>query len=210
MPCHFCNTPLLGCDGTAMIIASVMPWGSNTAEVRGELGRCAMWRVVVLGLSLGMTACATKYQDAGFTGGVRAEQLTADTYRIVARGNGYTSGTTVQDYALLKAAETTQKAGGTHFLIGGNQTASSLQTVVTPGYAQTNIYGRTAVTTYSPGYVSAIVKPGADMYVRVVTVPTGKEPPPGAISAAEIVQFIGCRVQRPEGEKRPAECPKGP
>jgi hypothetical protein len=57
--------------------------------------------------------CATKYQEMGFSGGVAAQQITADTFRIVARGNAYTGSTTVQDYVLLKAAETTKAAGAT-------------------------------------------------------------------------------------------------
>jgi hypothetical protein len=51
--------------------------------------------------------CATKYQEMGLTGGVTAEPVMTDVYRIVARGNGYTSADRVQDFVLLKAAETT-------------------------------------------------------------------------------------------------------
>jgi hypothetical protein len=61
--------------------------------------------------------CATPYQDMGFSGGVLAQQMTANTFRIVARGNGYTGTTTVQDYVMLKAAETAIQNGGTHFVI---------------------------------------------------------------------------------------------
>ena len=157
-----------------------------------------MSRAIAFALGLLLAGCATKYQDMGFSGGVQAEQLTADTYRIVSRGNGYTARTTVQDYAMLKAAETTRQSGGTHFLIGDSENASSLQSVVSPGYAQTSIVGRTAYTTYNPGYVSSIVKPGANLYIRVVTVPAGKQPPERAISADEIIQFVGSRVQRPD------------
>jgi hypothetical protein len=67
-------------------------------------------------LCLLLAGCGTKYQEMGFTGGVAAEQITKDTYRIVARGNGNTRSTTIQDYALLKAAETTKAAGATHFV----------------------------------------------------------------------------------------------
>ena len=62
-------------------------------------------RWATLAMCLVLAGCATKYQEMGFTGGVAAERITADTYRIVARGNGYTGNTTIQDYALLKAAE---------------------------------------------------------------------------------------------------------
>ena len=57
-----------------------------------------------------LAGCSTPYQEMGFTGGVKSQQATADTYRIISRGNSYTSGTTIQDYTLLKAAETTRAA----------------------------------------------------------------------------------------------------
>jgi len=47
------------------------------------------------------------------------------------------------------------------------------------------------LTTYSPGNVYGVVKPGQDAYIRVV--PGGT---PGSVSADEIIQFIGSRVQR--------------
>lgn len=48
-----------------------------------------MHRATALMLAAGLLAgCATSYGDMGFSGGVRADQMSADTYRIVARGNG--------------------------------------------------------------------------------------------------------------------------
>jgi hypothetical protein len=40
----------------------------------------------------------------GLTGGVGTQQISADTFRIISRGNGFTTAETVQDYILLKAA----------------------------------------------------------------------------------------------------------
>ena len=37
----------------------------------------------------GLVGCSTPYQSMGFSGGVEAQQMTSNTYRIVARGNGY-------------------------------------------------------------------------------------------------------------------------
>src|SRR5215471_8220818 len=71
----------------------------------------------IVALCAALVGCATKYQEMSFTGGVAAEQITADTWRIRARGNAYTNSSTVQDYVLLKAAETTQAAAGTYFQI---------------------------------------------------------------------------------------------
>ena len=59
------------------------------------------------------------------------------------------------------------------------------------GTAQTHFVGNSAYTTYSPPVVSNVFKPGEDAYIRVLNVPAGQPPPPGAISAAEIVQFVG-------------------
>lgn len=143
-----------------------------------------------------LAACSTPYQEMGFSGGVEAQQITGTTYRIVARGNGYTGGTTIQDYTLLKAAETTRAAGGTHFMIVSSGDASSTGSITTPGHAQTSFVGNTAYTTFSPGSVTEFVKPGQDTYIRVFTVAPGQPPPQGALSADEIMQFVGTRVKR--------------
>jgi hypothetical protein len=133
----------------------------------------------------------------GLTGGVKADQITKDTFRIVSRGNGYTSGTTIQDYALLKAAETTKQAGGSHFIVTNAADASRSEAFATPGTVQTTVTGNTAVSTYSPGSISTFIKPGQDTYIRVLRLPSGQQPPPGAYFAEEIIQFVGSRVQRP-------------
>jgi hypothetical protein len=66
---------------------------------------------ILIAVALMLAGCGTKYQDMGFTGGVAAEQISADTWRIVSRRNAYTSAETVQDYVLLKAVETTHAQG---------------------------------------------------------------------------------------------------
>jgi hypothetical protein len=121
-------------------------WGNQLIRV--------LWIVALCG-------CATKYQDMGFTGGVAAEQMTADTWRIRTRGNAYTSGATVQDFVFLKAAETTQAAAGTHFQIISAGDASRPSTIVTPGTSTTTVVGRQAFTTSSPGSVDTVIKPGS-------------------------------------------------
>jgi hypothetical protein len=106
---------------------------------------------ILLGMAALLCAgCSTPYQEMGFGGGVEAQQMTANTYRIVARGNGYTSGTAIQDYALLKAAETTKQAGATHFEVISASDASSVGAVTTPGQATTIITGSTARTDPPP------------------------------------------------------------
>lgn len=152
--------------------------------------------VWALALCVLVTGCATKYQDMGFTGGVAAEQITADTWRIRARGNAYTGSSTVQDYVLLKAAETTQQSGATHFQIISAADASRASTFVSPGTSTTTVVGRQAFTTTSPASVDTVIKPGEDVYIRTLKqLPPGPLPP-GTYSAAEIIQFVGSRVKR--------------
>ena len=143
-----------------------------------------------------LTGCSTPYQEMGFTGGVGAQQMTADTYRIISRGNAYTGSTAIQDYTLLKAAETTRSAGATHFMIISAADASRTGAIISPGQATTTFHGNTASTTYSPATAHNYIKPGQDTYIRVVTVAPGQAPPPGALSADEIIQFVGARVKR--------------
>lgn len=155
-----------------------------------------MRNLVVSIAAVAFAGCATKYQDMGFSGGVAAHQMASDLFRIEARGNGYTGRNVVQDYMLLKAAETTKSNGHTHFRVVDQGDASSTAAIVTPGSAQTNFSGRSAYTTFTPATVTPIFKPGADAFIKVFTVQTGQQPPAGAISADEIIQFVGPRVPR--------------
>ena len=147
-------------------------------------------------LALFFAGCSTPYKDLGFGGGVEAQQLTADTYRILSRGNAYTSKTKIQDYTLLKAAETTQQAGGTHFVIMGGEDASRAVYLSTPGTATTTYSGNRAYTSIDPGSVDKLIKPGQDTIIKVLSVGAGQPVPPGAMSADEVIQFVGSRVQR--------------
>lgn len=144
------------------------------------LGRAMRFVATFLGF-LVLAGCSTKYQEMGFSGGVAAQHITADTFRIVARGNAYTGSTTVQDYVLLKAAETTKAAGATHFILVSAADAARVS------------YDVTAPTKYGPGSVDSVIKPGQDAYIRILK--PGQQIQ-GAFSADEIFQFTGPRVQR--------------
>ena len=152
----------------------------------------AIVAIVVTALS----ACSTKYGAMGFSGGVVAQPIADNVYRIVARGNGYTGSTTIQDYALLKAAETAKAAGYNYFQIISSNNATSTSVGSTPGTSQTSVYGTMAFTTYSPGVSYDIVKPGQDLYVKVFTLGKGEAPPPASFSADQIIANIGPRVER--------------
>jgi hypothetical protein len=158
-----------------------------------------MWRLGVLQsalIALVLCACATRYQEMGLTGGVTSQQMSGDTFRIISRGNGFTTAERVQDYTLLKAAEVTQSVGATHFMVVGAADATRVGVIQTPATAQTHVIGNAAFTTVSPGSTIPIIKPGEDVYIRVFSLPAGRPLPPGTYSAAEIIRFVGSRVKR--------------
>ncbi len=72
--------------------------------------------------------CASRYQELGPAGGVRASEMTDDVRRISGRGNAPTEAATVRDFVLFEAAETTLAAGGTHFVIVGMEDVGPART----------------------------------------------------------------------------------
>lgn len=72
----------------------------------------------------------------------------ADDRRYVAHSipdNGYTNSATVQDCVLLKAAETAQATGGSHFQIISAADASRSSTIVFPGDEHNNCAGESSL-----------------------------------------------------------------
>ncbi len=74
----------------------------------------------VLGLALALAACAAPAAYAprrpGETTGYTDRELAPGRYRVTFTGNSVTTRDTVQDFLLLRAAEVTLAAGGTHFV----------------------------------------------------------------------------------------------
>lgn len=138
-----------------------------------------------------LSGCATTYSEMGAMGGVMAAPVTNDVYRISARGNGYTDATTIQDYVLLKAAETTIAAGKTHFEVINNRDATSNVTQQTAGTFGRGLFGGVA---YNPGFTYEIVKPGEDLMIRV-----SNTAGPNSYNAQEVFNNINPRVKRPKG-----------
>ncbi|MFP9137914.1 CC0125/CC1285 family lipoprotein [Devosia sp. XGJD_8] len=138
-----------------------------------------------------LSGCATTYSEMGAMGGVMAAPVTNDVYRISARGNGYTDATTIQDYVLLKASETTIAAGKTHFEVINNRDATSNVTQQTAGTFGRGLFGGVS---YSPGFNYEIVKPGEDLMIRV-----SNASGPNSYNAQEVFNNINPRVKRPKG-----------
>lgn len=143
-----------------------------------------------------LAGCSTTYSDMGAMGGVMAAPVTNDVYRISARGNGYTDATVIQDYVLLKAAETTLAAGKTHFEVINGRDATSSTTQQTAGTFGRGLFGGIS---YSPGFSYDIVKPGEDMMIRVFN--GGSAAVPNSYNAQEVFNNINPRVKRPAPKK---------
>jgi hypothetical protein len=152
--------------------------------------------LLAVGSALVLLGCSTSYREMESGRGVQALQMSADTWRIEARGNAYTNANLVKDYMLLKAAETTKQQGGSHFIIVEQADASTKSSTITPGARQSTLVGATRYSTYTPATISRQMLPGQDAYIRVITA-TGSEPlPPEAKSADEIIKYIGGRIPR--------------
>jgi hypothetical protein len=157
---------------------------------------CVLLLANLLLTGLLLAGCGTTYKDMSPSGGVAALQMSADTWRIEARGNGFTNANLVKDYMLLKAAETTKQSGGTHFIIIEQADASTKSTHYAPGSRRTTLIGATRYSTYTPATATRVFHPGRDAYIRVVNVAAGQAAPEDAQSADEIIKFVGGRIQR--------------
>ncbi|MCC3246751.1 hypothetical protein LG047_15740 [Methylocystis sp. WRRC1] len=136
--------------------------------------------------------CATQYSrdGMGFSGGVEAQMITNDTARISGRGNGFTDKARIQDFVLLKAAETAAAHGFSHLAILGSENVTSVSSYTTPGTMQTSVYGNSAYTTYNPGYRDTVIKPGADAMVKFCKQDKAN-PCSDMLPANEIIQNLG-------------------
>lgn len=148
---------------------------------------------VVVCLGLVLAGCATRYQDMGPTGGVNAARITDDLFRISARGNLYTDNGTIQDYVLLKAAETTVAMGRTHFAIVGKQDGSPSR----------GLYTRSALGAKDEHFGFGLIdkqrhEPGEDLMIRVLPTTLSEDDKAEAIDARQIIANVGARVQRPQ------------
>jgi len=131
---------------------------------------------------LGLGACATPYQEMGLTGGVSATQLTSDTFQIVAKGNGYTSSSAIERYALRKAAEVTVANGYDLFLI-----ASAADRGRVSGFTTNSQYNGGG---YSSGFATPIYTPGQTLMVKTFRGPKPADAPPNLYDARELLSYL--------------------
>lgn len=166
-----------------------------------------MKRLLIIGATLLTSACATTYGELGglMDDGVTAQRLTADTYRIVSRGNGATEPGTVHDHAMLRAAETVRGACFTHFIVEQGEDRTTVDESITPATTTHTVekvkqkdgtFKKVERVEHTPESTSITVRPGADLYIRALALRPGQTPPQGAVAADEILGFVGSRVQR--------------
>jgi hypothetical protein len=91
-----------------------------------------------LGLGLALAACvgpaAYGPRRPGETTGYTDRELAPGRYRVTFAGNSVTARETVQDFLLLRAAEVTLAAGGTHFVFDDRDTRARTTYHADPAY----------------------------------------------------------------------------
>jgi hypothetical protein len=92
-----------------------------------------------LALSACMTPAAYAPRQPGQATGYTDRELAPGRYRVTFTGNSATARDTVENYLLLRAAEVTLAAGGTHFLFDDRDTHARTTVHADPGF-------------YGPGY----------------------------------------------------------
>jgi hypothetical protein len=160
-----------------------------------NLGRVCTLRTktisaVITACVIGLGACATPYQEMGFTGGVSATQLTGDTFQIVAKGNGYTGSSVIERYALRKAAEVTVANGYDLFLI-----ASAVDRSRVSGFATNSQYNGNG---YSSGFSTPIYSPGQTLTVKTFKGPKPADAPPNLYDAREVLRYLAPPPTNPQ------------
>lgn len=162
-------------------------------------------RILISAISaLALSGCATAYGEMGFSGGVAAERMSADTFRIKSRANHFTDKTVAADYALLQAAEAAAAACFSHFRIVDSDNRTTTSNWISPSSSTTNWSssyngGRgsgSMSTVYSPGQEFTFVQPGVDLYIQGVNPSAGYRPSPDLFSAQDVITYTGSRVTR--------------
>lgn len=136
-----------------------------------------------------LAACAidTRYAPMTVLGGVQATRITNDTYQIEAKGNIHTSPAKIQQFVLLKAAETALENGYEGFDIISAQDASQSSASVHNGVSQTYSDGAGGYYSFgSPSYVSNNTKPRMIAAVRMI-----QQAKDASFNAKEIANNLG-------------------
>ncbi len=144
--------------------------------------------LLAITFSLISISCSTPYQKMSFMGGIEEVQLNANSWRITATGNGYTSNFQVANMTLLRSADIAFQNGFKYFVVlnekGWNENRGSFTT------GTVNPYSFNAVST-------SIIRPQSEVIVMMF-----KENPGDANGIVYETNFI-CKTL---GEKLDAKC----
>jgi hypothetical protein len=147
--------------------------------MKRKIGMCGF-----AALALILTACSTPYQDMGLLGGVKATQISHDTFQITARANWVTDPDTVQRYVLRKAAEVTVQAGYDFFRIGSEADRSQTSSFST---ASGSIDGHHA---WAIGSAFNLTSPGSSVLITTIKGPIPSPLPAGMFDAHEVLTYL--------------------
>jgi hypothetical protein len=130
-----------------------------------------MKKILLITFLFILSNCSTPYQKnsfMGLTGGYKDSQLSHNSFRVVAKGNAFTSLDEVQNIVLMRAAELTVNNNYDVFQIIKSNTRINSSIVSNPGQT---------ITTYTPGQasssathggsISTIKKPTADIIIKM-------------------------------------------
>ena len=117
-----------------------------------------------------LAGCATGYHPLSIDGGYTDSQYSPNTFRVIFRGNGYTSMERAQDLALLRCSELALTNGFHYFQVINESDAVSHSYISTPGSSTTtgyfsgNAYYSTTID--SPPQTIDVERPHAEMFIR--------------------------------------------
>lgn len=139
--------------------------------------------LAIVSFSILASSCATTYQPLSEMGGYRDLELSQENYNVSFYGNGYTSSDTAYLFFLTRAAEIALERGFEYFYLNNLQNLMTHEVYTTPGTLSTqltqNYFGTiTATSTYAPGIMYNINKPGFTGNIVFVHEPLKDAPPP--------------------------------
>lgn len=157
---------------------------------------------VLFAATLAVAACETPYREPTTWSplGVAAYQIADDTFRVEAQVNSTSSVGLVEDYLLLKSAETALRFGAAGFVVTDKQDNTRKTTRTVPGKANTETVSAVengkvvekTITTYEPPTTTTSIQPGEIWRIRLADGPSD----PSYRDAEEILRVIGPRVKR--------------
>ncbi len=145
--------------------------------------------------------CSTSlyYGPKTGAGGWSVDRLAADSFRVNFQASSYATDNIVDDYALLKAAETTQEYGFRYFTVLSKQDIS--RTTEVDQWANsydTGTYGPTGgmtASTQSYNQAASVYRPGSSLKIMCYRKPPAPNPPGEFYDAQEVITRLRARYR---------------